>query len=102
VLNFLETVIEHILTDFSFNLKFYLQSNLRSYDKSTKRANLQEIEFVGVYNHECDWVVTCVNPKFRIEVEGSAVPVCVSFHLLVLLYAIILMITKIFLRLTKN
>lgn len=52
----------------------YLHSDTRSFDRAAKTSRLQSVEFVSVYNHECDWVATCLNPKFRIEVEGVDIP----------------------------
>jgi hypothetical protein len=51
-----------------------LHSDTRSYDKASRYSRLQVVDFVNVYNHECDWVATCLNPKFRLEAEGSDVP----------------------------
>ena len=46
------------------------------YDRAARTSRLQSVEFASVYNHECDWVATCLNPKFRLEVEGVDLPVC--------------------------
>ena len=52
----------------------FLHSNTRSYDSNVAQSSrLQAVDFVSVYNHECDWVTTCLNPKFRLEAEGSHV-----------------------------
>ena len=56
-------------------LKLFLHSDTRSFDRAAKNSRLQSVEFASVYNHECDWVATCLNPKFRIEVEGVDIPV---------------------------
>ncbi len=45
------------------------------YDRAAHHSRLQIVDFVSVYNHECDWVATCLNPKFRMECEGSEIPV---------------------------
>jgi len=58
----------------SYDGKYYLHSSIRSYDKSAHKSRLQETQFQSLYNHECDWVATCVNPTFRMEVEGRPVP----------------------------
>lgn len=44
------------------------------YDRAARRSRLQLVDFATVYNHECDWVATCLNPKFRLEAEGSEIP----------------------------
>jgi hypothetical protein len=56
-------------------LKAFLHSNTRTYDSNVANVSrLQAVDFVSVYNHECDWSTTCLNPKFRLEAEGSTVP----------------------------
>ncbi|CAF0724312.1 unnamed protein product [Brachionus calyciflorus] len=52
----------------------FLHSDPLSYDKAARRSRMQIVDFVSVYNHECDWVATCLNPKFRLEAEGSDIP----------------------------
>ena len=52
-----------------------MHSDTRSYNKAARKSRLQETEFVDVYNHECDWVATCLNPQFRLEIEGTPIPV---------------------------
>lgn len=52
----------------------YLHSDTRLYDRAAHKSRLQVVDFQTVYNHECDWVATCLNPKFRIECEGSDIP----------------------------
>lgn len=58
----------------SFCKRFFLHSDTRSYSKAARHSRLQETEFVDVYNHECDFVATCLNPKFRLEIEGTPIP----------------------------
>lgn len=62
-----------------------MHSNTRSYDSNVAQVSRhQAVDFVSVYNHECDWVATCVNPKFRLEAEGSALAAnqsIVLFHM---------------------
>ncbi len=45
------------------------------YDRAAQKSRLQLVDFQTVYNHECDWVATCLNPKFRLECQGSDIPV---------------------------
>lgn len=52
----------------------YLHSDTRLYDRAAHRSRLQTVDFQTVYNHECDWVATCLNPKFRLECEGAEIP----------------------------
>lgn len=52
----------------------FLHSDTRLFDRAAKKSRLQGVEFVTVYNHECDWVATCVDPKFRCEMEGVEIP----------------------------
>ena len=51
-----------------------MHSDPLSYDKAARRSRLQIVDFKPVYNHECDWVATCLNPKFRLEAEGADIP----------------------------
>lgn len=55
----------------TFDGSYFLHSDLRSYDRAAKQSRLQLVDFVNTYNHECDWVATCLNPQFRLEAEGS-------------------------------
>lgn len=52
----------------------YLHSDTRLYDRAAYKSRLQIVDFQTVYNHECDWVATCLNPKFRMECEGADIP----------------------------
>ena len=63
-----------IFISYLFAFKLFLHSDTRSYDHAALRSRLQPVAFSTVYNHECDWVATCLNPKFRLEAEGSDVP----------------------------
>lgn len=58
----------------NYDGSLFLHSDTRSYDKAAKSSRLQVVDFVTVYNHECDWVATCLNPKFRLEAEGTDIP----------------------------
>ena len=57
-------------------------SDIRTYEKAAKNSRLQIVDFVSVYNHECDWVASCYNPKFRLETEGTDVPVSYNLNFL--------------------
>jgi hypothetical protein len=57
------------------NGSLYLHSQLRSYDRFAKRSGLQLVDFVNTYCHECDWVATCMDPQFRLDIEGYDIPV---------------------------
>lgn len=52
----------------------FLHSDTRLYDRAAYKSRLQIVDFQTVYNHECDWVATCLNPKFRMESEGAEIP----------------------------
>lgn len=52
----------------------FLHSDTRLYDRCANKSRLQMVDFQTVYNHECDWVATCLNPKFRMECEGTDIP----------------------------
>ena len=54
--------------------QLFLHSDTRLYDRAAHKSRLQLVDFQTVYNHECDWVATCLNPKFRMECEGSEIP----------------------------
>jgi hypothetical protein len=53
---------------------YYLHSETRTIDRASHKSRLQVANFQNVYNHECDWVVTSLNPAFRLETEGRSVP----------------------------
>lgn len=76
----------------SVDRKYFLHSDTRSYNRAARRSRLQEVDLVDVYNHECDWVSTCLNPKFRLEAEGRPIPVRFYFFLVILslLFSIII------------
>lgn len=56
----------------------FLHSDTRLIDRCAHKSRLQMVDFQTVYNHECDWVATCLNPKFRLECEGSEIPVNIT------------------------
>lgn len=56
----------------------FLHSDTRLIDRCAHKSRLQMVDFQTVYNHECDWVATCLNPKFRLECEGSEIPVKIT------------------------
>lgn len=58
----------------TYDKSLFLHSDTRLYDRAAHKSRLQLVDFQTVYNHECDWVATCLNPKFRMECEGSEIP----------------------------
>lgn len=52
----------------------FLHSDTRLIERCAQKSRLQMVDFQTVYNHECDWVATCLNPKFRLECEGGDIP----------------------------
>lgn len=58
----------------TYDKSLYLHSDTRLYDRAAHKSRLQLVDFQTVYNHECNWVATCLNPKFRMEYEGSEIP----------------------------